>query len=198
MSTHPCPHSLHQHLYTVSLTVCTSSLSCVHTFVNLSVCDSDCVHYSVVLLMCTVHISVRFPVSLPHLCHLLNYYIITAVNSLDTMPLTWRLGHGTKGISWAQGLLCTCSHRYRHYIYGAAVLLHHFDQGCYQQVSWLTSSSCKCPSNLRTTGHSLQDRRSLTGFIRRPAVKCRYVGGGRDAGILRTGRGGSDRVLPPL
>ena len=79
-----------------------------------------------------------------------------------------------------------------------AVLLHHLDQGCYQQVSWLTSSSCKCPSNLRTTGHWLRDRRSLTGFIRRPAVKCRYVGGSRDAGILRTGRGGSDRVLPPL
>ena len=77
-----------------------------------------------------------------------------------------------------------------------AVLLHHLDQGCYQQVSWLTSSSCKCPSNLRATWSLVA--RSLTGFIRRPAVKCRYVGGGSDAGILRTGRGGSDRVLPPL
>ena len=121
LSAYKCAHTLVLsaciNICTPFLSVSTSSLSCAHTFVNL------CLRLRLRPLCRPSHVHRPHfrQVSLPHLCHLLNYYTITAVNSLDTMQLTWRLGHGTKGISWAQGLLCTCSHRYiRHYIYGAA------------------------------------------------------------------------------
>ena len=89
-----------------------SAYKCAHTLV-LSACINICILFlsvSTPSLSCAPHIRqficlqlglrplqrrpshVHRPhfrqVSLPHLCHLLNYYIITAVNSLDTMPLT--------------------------------------------------------------------------------------------------------------
>ena len=74
LSAYKCAHTLVLsaciNICTPFLSVSTSSLSCAHTFVNLSVCNSDCVHYNVVLLdlMCTVHISVRFPCHIFAIC----------------------------------------------------------------------------------------------------------------------------------
>ena len=78
LSAYKCAHTL---VLTACINICTpflSSLSCVHTFVNLSVCDSDCVHYNVVLLTCTVHISVRFP------CHIFAICSTTIINLIGT------------------------------------------------------------------------------------------------------------------